>query len=86
MTIPKYSKYFNLHSVPKGWTPEEFSRAVLTMEELSHQTLLHLVEQFGIRFTSADPTLLDEEELISVLLDDVEKPLLLQELDKLRKG
>jgi hypothetical protein len=78
-----HSKYYNLNSPRSGWTSDEFARAVLMLESLSHETLAHLIAELGIRFSHSDPNRIDEEEMIAALLNDVDKSTLLKTLSRL---
>lgn len=79
LTTMRHSRYYNLDSIPEGWTPEDFRFAVLTLESLHERQLLALVDQFAIRFTDGNEGA-DHEDMGAALLDDTEKSEFLKSL------
>ena len=77
------SKYYNLEKFSARWNKDEFAFAVLTLESLSHDKLVELVDQCGITFGKEPTTSVDDETLIGVLIDDVKKDELLESLKTL---
>lgn len=73
------SRYFNLDSVPREWTKEEFVFAVRTLESLDRAALLKLLDKFEIVFYCGNDSV-EEEQMISVLFDDSSKAELLEAL------
>lgn len=84
-SMTHYSEYYNLDSIPEGWEKKEFVFVVKTLESFSKEKLLELIEKFEIEFSSSISHL-EHEDLVSVLIDDVEKARLLRELKTLRRN
>jgi len=82
--MTKGSDYFDLNSIPEGWTSEEFRFAVLSLEALPETDLRMLLDVFGIVFTSGNGKA-DQESMVMVLIDDAPKEDLLKKLE-FRRG
>ena len=82
--MPHESEYYNLESVPNGWSSDEFSFVVHALEALDKPALAGLASNFGIHFTSSAAEDVDEEQLIAALIDDAPKEQLIQALQEQR--
>jgi hypothetical protein len=84
------SKYFDVDEYfknvmePLGWTKEEFIYALRILEELPLEKLKEIFEEkFGIKYS---PNYNLTEDDYFVLIDEVDKEELLNELRKIEKG
>ena len=80
------SKYYDLNSLPPGWTADEFRFAVLTLESLSREDLIRLVAEAGISYPGTPLNEIEDEELIDVLFRDWDKGSLLAALNSSQGG
>jgi hypothetical protein len=69
--------------VPFGWNDEQFCFAVEILETVNRRTLFELLTEFKIRFDEKVEKFLEDDDLISALLDDAPKEQLLGRLRKI---